>query len=191
MGCIVITSGCAILEPWAAMLGGMVGGVFLLPSSLFFLHVCKIDDPVDAVTVRRLSYLQFSSPSLIEIRSLVEQQSFVWSPSICCCCLLSVVNRQTCRCLFVGETFPCVQVHGTGGALGVLWYALMAKKELVAQLYGELFQFMTALPQHLPTAPRHRSLSKSTSLSGAVRFIASRRWAGRACKHDVFSTFRC
>ncbi len=52
MGCIVITSGCAVLEPYASALGGIVGGIFLLPSSLFFLHVCKIDDPVDAVTVR-------------------------------------------------------------------------------------------------------------------------------------------
>lgn len=30
-----------------------------------------------------------------------------------------------------------MQVHGIGGAAGVLWYALMAKKELVAELYGE------------------------------------------------------
>ncbi len=30
-----------------------------------------------------------------------------------------------------------MQVHGIGGAAGVLWYALMAKKELVTELYGE------------------------------------------------------
>ncbi len=30
-----------------------------------------------------------------------------------------------------------MQVHGIGGAVGVLWYALMAKKELVTELYGE------------------------------------------------------
>ena len=28
-------------------------------------------------------------------------------------------------------------MHGIGGAAGVLWYALMAKKELVTELYGE------------------------------------------------------
>lgn len=32
-----------------------------------------------------------------------------------------------------------MQVHGIGGAVGVLWYALMAKKELVTELYGEAF----------------------------------------------------
>lgn len=53
-GTIVITSGCATLEPWAAAIGGIVGGVLFLPSSLFCLHVLKIDDPVDAFTVREL-----------------------------------------------------------------------------------------------------------------------------------------
>ncbi len=32
-----------------------------------------------------------------------------------------------------------VQVHGVGGAAGVIWYALMAKKELVTELYGKAF----------------------------------------------------
>ena len=50
---IVITSGCATLEPWAAALGGVVGGLIVLPSSLFVSHVLKIDDPVDAFVVRR------------------------------------------------------------------------------------------------------------------------------------------
>ena len=31
-----------------------------------------------------------------------------------------------------------MQVHGIGGAAGVLWYALMAKKELVTELYGDV-----------------------------------------------------
>ena len=52
-GMIVITSGCATLEPWAAALGGVVGGLIVLPSSLFVSHVLKIDDPVDAFVVRR------------------------------------------------------------------------------------------------------------------------------------------
>ena len=38
-------------EPWASALGGIVGGLICYPSSLFFSHICKIDDPVDAVTV--------------------------------------------------------------------------------------------------------------------------------------------
>lgn len=52
LGTIVITSGCAALQPWAAAVGGIVGGLIYLPSSLFMLHVLKIDDPVDAFTVR-------------------------------------------------------------------------------------------------------------------------------------------
>ena len=47
----VITSGCATFEPWASALGGIVGGLIVLPGSLFVLHVLKVDDPVDAVTV--------------------------------------------------------------------------------------------------------------------------------------------
>ena len=50
-GMIVITSGCATLEPWASALGGVVGGLLILPSSLFVSHVLKIDDPVDAFAV--------------------------------------------------------------------------------------------------------------------------------------------
>jgi hypothetical protein len=30
-----------------------------------------------------------------------------------------------------------MQIHGIGGACGVWWYALMAKKEFVYELYGE------------------------------------------------------
>ena len=50
-GMIVITSGCATLEPWASALGGVVGGLIILPASLFVSHVLKIDDPVDAFAV--------------------------------------------------------------------------------------------------------------------------------------------
>ena len=48
-GMIVITSGCGTFAPWAAALGGVVGGLIVLPGSLFVAHVLKVDDPVDAV----------------------------------------------------------------------------------------------------------------------------------------------
>ena len=48
-GMIVITSGCGTFAPWAAALGGIVGGLIVLPGSMFVSHVCKVDDPVDAV----------------------------------------------------------------------------------------------------------------------------------------------
>lgn len=51
-GMIVITSGCGVYEPWAAAVGGIVGGLVYLPSSLFVSHILKVDDVVDAFTVR-------------------------------------------------------------------------------------------------------------------------------------------
>ena len=48
---VVITSGCATYEPWAAAIGGIIGGLVVVPGGWFMLHVCKVDDPVDAFTV--------------------------------------------------------------------------------------------------------------------------------------------
>jgi Amt family ammonium transporter len=50
-GVVVITSGCATFQPYMSALGGVVGGLAVLPSSLFVAHVLKVDDPVDAITV--------------------------------------------------------------------------------------------------------------------------------------------
>lgn len=61
---IVITSGCATFEPWASALGGVVGGLIVLPSSLFVSHVLKIDDPVDAFAVRATAWLMHTSGCL-------------------------------------------------------------------------------------------------------------------------------
>ena len=75
----VITSGCATFEPWASALGGIVGGLIVLPSSLFILHVLKVDDPVDAVTV---------SPSSLLIASLPVLSCPVLSCAVLCCAAL-------------------------------------------------------------------------------------------------------
>lgn len=49
------------------------------------------------------------------------------------------------ECVTYMTVFPVtLQVHGIGGAAGVLWYALMAKKELVTGLYGEDFAMLCA-----------------------------------------------
>lgn len=50
-GMVVITSGCATFPPWAAAIGGIIGGLAVLPGSMFVSHVLKVDDPVDAFTV--------------------------------------------------------------------------------------------------------------------------------------------
>ena len=62
----VITSGCATFEPWASALGGIVGGLIVLPSSLFVLHVLKVDDPVDAITVSSAAVLLLVSAPLFD-----------------------------------------------------------------------------------------------------------------------------
>ena len=39
-------------EPWASALGGIVGGLICYPSTLVVTYLLKIDDPVDAISVR-------------------------------------------------------------------------------------------------------------------------------------------
>jgi len=46
-GLVSITAPCATVEPWAAMMIGIIGaGVYLCASKL--LKICKVDDPLDA-----------------------------------------------------------------------------------------------------------------------------------------------
>lgn len=82
----MITSGCATFEPWAAAVGGIIGGLSVLPSSLFILHVLKVDDPVDAVTVRRSSFRFW----LLAFRLSSLHLSSVSPCSLCVCNLFSL-----------------------------------------------------------------------------------------------------
>ncbi|KAK9856422.1 hypothetical protein WJX84_011279 [Apatococcus fuscideae] len=72
-GMVVITSGCATYEPWAAALGGIVGGCIVLPGSLFVSHVMKVDDPVDAFTVHGMG-----GAAGVWWYSLMAKQAFVY-----------------------------------------------------------------------------------------------------------------
>lgn len=47
-------------------------------------------------------------------------------------------DRSAGQAISAGTPPPCAQVHMTGGALGILWYALAASPEFVTELYGEL-----------------------------------------------------
>ena len=49
-GLVAITAGCSVVQPWAAVLIGALGGIFYCLASSLLLKL-KIDDTVDAVPV--------------------------------------------------------------------------------------------------------------------------------------------
>jgi len=50
-GLVSITAGCSVTYPWAAFLGGLLGGFVYFGSSKCVLYICKVDDPLDAFAV--------------------------------------------------------------------------------------------------------------------------------------------
>jgi len=50
-GLVSITAGANKLYPYAAMIAGIVGGFVYISASKIVLHVCKVDDPLDAFAV--------------------------------------------------------------------------------------------------------------------------------------------
>ena len=54
-GLVAITCPCAFVAPWAAFLIGGVAGVLVIWSVFFFERVCKIDDPVGAISVHGIN----------------------------------------------------------------------------------------------------------------------------------------
>jgi hypothetical protein len=50
-GLVAVTAPCAYVAPWAAVLIGLVAGVLVVASCLFFERVLKVDDPVGAISV--------------------------------------------------------------------------------------------------------------------------------------------
>ncbi|MEL7429664.1 MAG: ATP-binding protein, partial [Pseudomonadota bacterium] len=54
-GLVAITAGCTVVDLEGAAIIGIVGGSIAMSGSLFLLHVCKIDDPVDVIAVHGLA----------------------------------------------------------------------------------------------------------------------------------------
>jgi len=50
-GLVSITAGCSVTLPWTAFIIGLFGGIVYFGSSKCVLHVCKVDDPLDAFAV--------------------------------------------------------------------------------------------------------------------------------------------
>ena len=72
-GLVAVTSGCALMSPWAAIVTGIIAGwAYMLSSSL--LIKLRIDDAVNAIPVHMVNGCWgliatglFSSPSLLEL----------------------------------------------------------------------------------------------------------------------------
>jgi len=54
-GLVGITAGCAFVEPWAAIIIGVLSGVVMLFSVELFDQKLKIDDPVGAISVHGMT----------------------------------------------------------------------------------------------------------------------------------------
>ena len=50
-GLVAITAPCAYVAPWAAVVIGLIAGVLVVISCLFFERFLKVDDPVGAISV--------------------------------------------------------------------------------------------------------------------------------------------
>ena len=50
-GLVGITAGCAYVDPWAAVVIGLIAGIIMIFGVRFVKNILKADDPVGAVTV--------------------------------------------------------------------------------------------------------------------------------------------
>jgi Amt family ammonium transporter len=54
-GLVGITAGCAYVDPWAAVVIGLIAGVLIVVGVSFVKNILKVDDPVGAVTVHGIN----------------------------------------------------------------------------------------------------------------------------------------
>jgi Amt family ammonium transporter len=54
-GLVGITAGCAYVDPWAAVVIGLIAGGLMVLGVAFVKNILKVDDPVGAVTVHGIN----------------------------------------------------------------------------------------------------------------------------------------
>ena len=54
-GLVGITAGCAYVDPWAAVVIGLIAGGLMVAGIPFVKNILKVDDPVGAVTVHGIN----------------------------------------------------------------------------------------------------------------------------------------
>jgi ammonia channel protein AmtB len=70
-GLVSISAGCSVIEPWAAIVAGGIGGcIYVYGSAL--LEWCKIDDPVGAFPVHGGSVLSLMAQDFLHERLLID-----------------------------------------------------------------------------------------------------------------------
>lgn len=62
-GLVAITGGCGVMEPWAAIITGLVAGLLYLVGSRFLVKI-RLDDAVDAIPVHMFNGTVLVSLSL-------------------------------------------------------------------------------------------------------------------------------
>lgn len=106
-GLVAITAGCALVEPWAALVIGIVSGWVYMASSALLIKL-KIDDAVDAIPVHMFNGIWgmiatgiFASPEKMEVTYGVSKHVGVvysWARGSSDGALLAC---QTLACLFI------------------------------------------------------------------------------------------
>jgi Amt family ammonium transporter len=107
-GLVASTGGCALVEPWAAVVTGLVAGWLYIAGSAYLLRV-RIDDAVDAIPVHMVNGIWgllavglFASPRKLELAyGSIEHAGWFYNFSDA-----NLLAAQVCEALFVfGWTF--------------------------------------------------------------------------------------
>jgi ammonium transporter, Amt family len=95
VGAAVEVTHVSVLQPWAAIIIGLVAGIIYVFASKLVANVMKIDDPLDAVAVHAFCGLWgliaaalFASKTPLAAAYVIDHDHYGACPSRCtrCCC---------------------------------------------------------------------------------------------------------